>query len=70
MGHIDNPEYVIPLLPIKEAIKLKAFIEEAREKNTTEAMTKTFFYVKRRAEEDLANDLEFQRRLLAEATKF
>ena len=29
-GHIDDPEYVIPLPPVEEAIKLKNYIQEAR----------------------------------------
>lgn len=69
-GHLEEPDYVIPLQPLAEAVKLKKFIIEARDKNTTEGMQQSFFYVKRRAEEDLNNNLDFQRSLAVAAKKF
>ena len=45
-------------------------MEEALDKNVTDVMASSFFFVKRKAENELKNDLEFQRKLLKHSEKF
>ena len=59
LPNIDNPDFIMPLPPLEQALMIKKLMQEAKDRNLSENLRRSYFYVKRNAEEELQNDIDF-----------